>query len=60
MDQRTGPVLQRYTEKREVSIWIKCRVYVCVSHLVVSDFLQLHGLHAACQVPLSLEFSRQK
>ena len=33
---------------------------MCVSHLVMSEFLQPHGLHAACQVPLFMEFSRQE
>ena len=32
-------------------------VYVCVSHSVVSDFLQPHGLQPA---PWSMEFSRQE
>ena len=30
MGQRTGPVLQRYTEEREGSIWVKCGECMCV------------------------------
>ena len=41
---------------RDVCVCVCVCVYVCVSHSVVSDSLQPHGLHPA---PLSMEFSRQ-
>ena len=35
-------------------------VCVCVSHTIVSDSLQPHGLYVAHQAPLSMEFFRQE
>ena len=33
---------------------------MCVSHLVMSESLQPHGLYIACQAPLSMVFSTQE
>ena len=33
---------------------------MCVSHSVIFNSLQLHGLIVACQAPLSMGFSRQE
>ena len=38
-------------------------IHVCVcalSHSVMSDSLQSHGLYVACRAPLSMGFSRQE
>ena len=33
---------------------------MCVSHSVVSDSLQSHGLYVTCQAPLSMGFPREE
>ena len=35
-------------------------LYWCVSCSAVSNSVQPHGLHAACQAPMSMGFSRQE